>query len=58
MSGITIGKVISGKTHKTHTVQWSDSSHEVYIDGGYTYVGKASSAKEAMQKAEAFLYNK
>lgn len=58
MSSKTIGNVISGQTHKTHTVQWDEYSHDVYIDGGYTYVGKASSPKEAMQKAEAFLYNK
>lgn len=58
MAAKKIGTVKSGKTHKTHTVEWNEYSHEVYIDGGYTYVGKASSPREAMQKAEAFLYNK
>lgn len=53
-----IGTVKSGKTYKTHTVNWDPVTHYVYIDGGYEYVGKASSAAEAMRKAEAFLYNR
>ena len=32
---------------------------DIYVSwGGWTYVGKASSPGEAMNKAEAWLYNK
>ena len=39
----------------SYQVSWDEYSHEVYVDGGYHYVGKASSARQAMLMAEAFL---
>lgn len=57
MSSI-IGQVTSG-SGKSIEVKWDESSKEVYVAyAGWSYVGKASSAAEAMRKAEAWLYNK
>lgn len=54
----TLGRVKSGKG-QSYEVFWNASSKEVYVGwGGRTLVGKASSAGEAMRKAEAWLYNK
>jgi len=54
-----IGTVKSGKSRKSFDVKWDQSSRDVYVSwAGWTSVGKASSASEAMNKAEAFLYNK
>jgi len=53
-----IGKVNSG-SNKTYTVKWDQSSKDVYVSwGGWSNIGKANSAGEAMTKAEAWLYNK
>jgi len=53
-----IGRVKSG-VGKSYEVKWSSTSKEVYVDyAGWSYVGHAQSAKEAMIKAEAWLYNK
>jgi hypothetical protein len=58
MAAPTIGTVKSG-SGKTFRVAWDSYSHEVYVDwAGWSYVGKAYSAGEAMRKAEAWLYNK
>ena len=40
--------------------EWTnDLSRDVYVSwAGWSHVGKASSANEAMNKAEAWLYNK
>lgn len=54
---MTIGSV-KDKGGYSHTVQWDEYSHDVYVDNGYRYVGKAYSAREAMTKAEAYLYDK
>jgi len=44
---------------ETNRVHWDTHSREVYVDyAGRSYVGHASDAKEAMTKAEAWLYNK
>jgi hypothetical protein len=54
-----IGKVKGGKTGKHYPVYWDASSKEVYVGyAGRSYVGKASSAREAMHKAEAWVYDK
>ncbi len=59
MSSEKIGSVKSGKTNKSFDVKWDQSSKDVYVSwAGWTNVGKASSAREAMNKAEAYLYNK
>lgn len=59
MSAINIGTVTSGKTYQTCTVYWDSYTQEVFVGwAGQTYIGKASSAGDAMNKAEAWLYNK
>jgi len=58
MAASVIGRVKSGKG-KTYEVKWDQSSRDVYVAyAGWSHVGKASSANEAMNKAEAYLYNK
>ena len=58
MAANVIGKVKSG-SGKSYEVKWDQSSKEVYVSWqSWTRVGKASSANEAMTKAEAFVYNK
>ncbi|MFB3844454.1 MAG: hypothetical protein ACE14O_01730 [Candidatus Cloacimonadaceae bacterium] len=58
MAAIVIGRVKSG-SHREYEVKWDESSKDVYVNwGGWSHVGKASSAREAMTKAEAWLYNK
>lgn len=60
----TLGTVKSG-SKKSWEVKWDSKSREVRVIyrggffGGMVYhdVGKASSAQEAMRRAEAFLYN-
>ncbi len=59
MSLQKIGRVDSGKTKKSVEVFWDDTSKEVYVGiAGRTGIGKASSSSDAMNKAEAYLYNK
>ena len=59
MSSQSIGRVKSGKTKKSYEVFWNSADRNVYVGyAGKTSVGKASSASEAMNKAEAFLCNK
>ena len=58
MAAIIIGRVKSG-SGKSYEVKWDSSSKDVYVSwAGWSLVGKASSAGEAMQKSEAWLYNK
>ena len=58
MSASVIGRVKSGN-EKSYEVKWDQSSRDIYVSyAGWTHVGKASSANEAMNKAEAWLYNK
>ena len=39
----------------SYEVSWNEYSHEVYIDNGAYYVGKAYNARQAITMAEAFL---
>jgi len=58
MGAIVIGRVKSGKD-KSYEVKWDQASKDVYVSwAGWSHVGKASSAGEAMTVAEAWLYNK
>ena len=58
MSAIVIGTVKSGKG-KSYEVKWDKAGREVYVAyAGWTRVGKADSAGEAMTKAEAWLHDK
>lgn len=58
MAATVIGRVKSGKG-SSYEVKWDSSSRDVYVAyAGWTSCGKASSASEAMNKAEAYLYNK
>ena len=53
-----IGSAKSG-SGKSYEVKWDSLSKDVYVSySGWTSVGKAYSAGEAMRKAEAWLYNK
>ncbi len=55
---MVIGNVRSG-SGKSYEVKWDESSRDVYVSwAGWSHVGKASSAREAMHKAEAWLYDK
>lgn len=59
MAAQIIGRVKSGKTRKEFEVKWDSSDRTVYVSwGGWTKAGKASSAGEAMNVAEAWLYDK
>ena len=60
MSAIVIGRVKGGSSGKSFEVKWDQGDRNVYvvIGGGTTKIGQASSASEAMTKAEAWLYNK
>lgn len=58
MSATIIGKVKSGNG-KSYEVKWDELSKDVYVSyAGWANCGKASSAGDAMRKAEAYLYNK
>jgi hypothetical protein len=59
MAATVIGRVKSGRTNKSYEVKWDSSSKDVYVSyAGWTHVGEASSASDAMNKAEAWLYDK
>jgi hypothetical protein len=59
MPAPTIGTVKSGRTRSTFRVAWDEYSKEVYVDwANWTFIGRAYSAREAMTKAEAWLYDK
>jgi hypothetical protein len=58
MAATVIGSVKSG-SGKTFQVKWDEKAKDVYVSyAGWTKVGSASSAGDAMRKAEACLYNK
>ncbi len=58
MAASVIGKVKSSKG-ENYDVKWDSSCGDVYVSwGGWSNAGNASSASEAMNKAEAYLYNK
>jgi hypothetical protein len=59
MSAIVIGRVKGGSSGKSFEVKWDQGDRNVYVSwAGWTKIGQASSASEAMIKAEAWLYNK
>jgi len=58
MAAQKIGRVKSGKG-KSYEVKWDSISKDTYVSyAGWTFVGKAISASDAMRKAEASVYNK
>lgn len=58
MSATVIGRVTSG-SGKSYEVKWDSVSKDAYVSyAGWTSLGKAYSASEAMSKAEGYLYNK
>lgn len=58
MSAQVIGRVKSGKG-KEYEVKWDSLSKDAYVSyAGWSSLGKATSAADAMNKAEAYLYNK
>ena len=59
MSAQKIGRVKSGKSRKSYEVKWDSGTKQVYVSyAGWTNCGSASSASDAMRRAEAFLYAK
>lgn len=59
MAATVIGRVKAASSGKSYEVKWDSASKDAYVSyAGWTSVGKAYSAGEAMQKAEGFLYNK
>lgn len=59
MASEKIGSVKSGKSHKSFDVKWDQSSRDVYVSwAGWSNIGEANSASAAMNKAEAWLYDK
>ena len=58
MAAIVIGGGKAGKG-KSYEVKWDAASRDVYVSyAGWSSCGKASSAGDAMKRAEAYLYNK
>jgi hypothetical protein len=58
MPSTNIGRVKS-PSGKSYEVKWDTHSHDVYVSwGGWSHIGRASSASEAKIKAEAWLYDK
>jgi hypothetical protein len=58
MSATVIGSVKAG-SGKSYDVKWDTHAKDIYVSyAGWTHCGKASSAGDAMNRAEAFLYNK
>lgn len=58
MAATVIGRVKSGKG-SCYEVKWNQTNRDVYVSyAGWSHIGKASSANEAMNKAEAWVYNK
>ncbi len=58
MSAKEIGTVRSG-SGKSYDVKWDNGNGDVYVSyAGWTHVGEASSAGDAMDIAEAWLHDK
>ncbi|MBI4855124.1 MAG: hypothetical protein HY818_00035 [Acetobacterium woodii] len=58
MAEVKLGRIKAG-SGKTFEVKWNQSDKIIYVDNyGWKNIGKASSAGEAMTKAEAWAYNK
>ena len=58
MAATIIGRVKSG-SNKSYEVKWDQYNKAIYVSyAGWSHVGEASSAGDAMNKAEAWLYNK
>ena len=55
MSSIVLGRVKSPKG-TSYEVKWDEHSHDLYVGGHH--LGKASNAREAMYKAEAWAVTK
>jgi hypothetical protein len=58
MTETKLGRIKAG-SGKTFEVKWNSSDKTIYVDNyGWTNIGKANSAGEAMTKAEAWAYSK
>ena len=59
MASEKIGKITSGRTRSIYTVKWNTSTRDVYVRyWGDKFIGKADTASQAMNMAEAYLRNK
>ena len=58
LAASVVGRVKSGKGG-SYEVKWDSASGDVYVSyAGWSKVGQANNAGDAMRKAEAYLYNK
>ncbi len=55
MTAINLGRVKSPKGN-SYEVKWDPQTHTIYV--GVWTAGQATSATEAMAKAEAYVYNR
>ncbi len=59
MASQKIGSVKAPQSGRTYEVKWNSSDQSVYVSyAGWTKVGRAGTAGQAMNAAEAFLHNK
>ncbi|MCA9543727.1 MAG: hypothetical protein KC613_05035 [Myxococcales bacterium] len=59
MAAEVIGKVKTGRTRRSVGVKWNPSDRNVYVQiAGWTSCGKATSAGDAMRRAEAYVHDK
>jgi len=59
MTAEVLGRVKGGGSGKSYEVKWDPRTKDIYVSyAGWTKCGSASSAGEAMRKAEAFVYDK
>lgn len=56
MAAQQLGYARAGKTGRQYPVKWDSQTKETYVNG--RSVGRASSASEAMNRAEAYLRDK
>jgi len=59
MGAEVIGRVRGGKSGNSYEVKWNKGSGDVYVGyAGTTNIGRASSAGQAMDRAEAWVHDK
>jgi len=56
MSAVVIGSVTSPSNGKKYDVKWNSSGKDAYVSyAGWSLIGNASSASEALSKAVSWL---
>ena len=58
MAATVVGRAKSG-AGKAYEVKWDPASRDIYVSyAGWSLVGQATSASDAMHKAQGWLYDK